>query len=108
MYGCDSVGNNQEHTQVKIGKNDLCINLPFPYYCRNLFLTSPIDTLSETSSVQEGDTERVDVLRFLLVMVNLKHGSDNPSANKKYPTISSSYFLFLLARKIYEGGCMVS
>jgi hypothetical protein len=36
--------------------------------------------------VQEGDAERVGVLRVLLVMVNPNLGSDNPYADKKQPT----------------------
>jgi hypothetical protein len=66
--------------------NDSCIELPFPYYYRNLVLATPIDTSGETSSAQAGDAERADVLRFLLVMVNPNPGYDNPCAYKKQPT----------------------
>jgi hypothetical protein len=51
-----------------------------------MVLTTPIDTLSETSSAQEGDAERINVLRVLLVTDKPNLGSCNPFVDKKHPT----------------------
>jgi hypothetical protein len=67
-------------------KNDSRINLHFPYCFRNLICVAPIDTFGETSSVQEGDAERVSVLRVLLVTIKPNLGSYNPCVDKKKPT----------------------
>jgi hypothetical protein len=60
-----------------IRKNELSVGIPFPYYCRSMVLTIPIDTSSETSSAQAGDAERVGVWWVLLVIDKLNLGSYN-------------------------------
>jgi hypothetical protein len=86
MYGFDSLGNNQEHTEVKMRKNDSHISLPFPYCCGNLVLGAPIDTSGETLSMQAVVFERASVLRVFLVTDKPNLGYYSPCVNKKHPT----------------------